>query len=449
MNEILNEKYAISLFCSAGIGDLGLRANKIKTVIHNELIKNRYDLFINNYPDSKGFLGDIWGVKDSIIKYYKENYNSELFLLFATPPCQGMSSNGVGKLLSEYRRGFRAKLDERNRLIIPVLDIIEQLKPKWILFENVPNMKNTLILDKENNLVNIMDYINKCLCKNYVGKGEVVDVADYGVAQNRKRLITIYSKTSSGKEYYENCKTFLPEKTHSKNGDDNKKKWVTLRDLIYDFPKLDARVPNNENYNYHPLHKVPLLDDDKYFWVKNTGEGDTAFNNQCVNPKCKFQGNIKHGASRDSKGINKYHKHTPLYCKKCGSLLPRPWVKDKKTGELRLMKGYVSAYKRMNWDEPASTITQNFLYACSDRKLHPSQNRVLSIYEALVIQTIADYKYNFRIKGKYVNDSLIRDVIGESVPPKLIDCIVKNIVKIEEQGKKLCFRSKRGELSLF
>jgi DNA (cytosine-5)-methyltransferase 1 len=43
----------------------------------------------------------------------------ELDILFATPPCQGMSKNGRGKLLQGIREGKKPSLDSRNRLIIP------------------------------------------------------------------------------------------------------------------------------------------------------------------------------------------------------------------------------------------------------------------------------------------------------------------------------------------
>jgi DNA (cytosine-5)-methyltransferase 1 len=61
-----------------------------------------------------------------------------------------------------------------------------------------------------------------------------------------------------------------------------------------------------------------------------------------------------------------------------------------------------------------------------------SQTRVLSLWEAIVLQTIADYPFSFTIDGKQVKDGLIRDTIGESVPPKVIDLLCKNIIKIEE-----------------
>ena len=146
-----------------------------------------------------------------------------------------------------------------------------------------------------------------------------------------------------------------------------------------------------------------------------------------------YKKNKLHGATVDGDGINKSNSETPLYCEKCGELLPRPYVEDK-DGTKRLMKGYVSAYKRMSWNEPASTLTTNFQYVSSDNKIHPSQNRVLSMYEATIIQGISNYNYSFEINGKLVTDSLIRDTIGESVPPKIIDVVAKNIVEIEKDA---------------
>jgi DNA (cytosine-5)-methyltransferase 1 len=56
----------------------------------------------------------------------------------------------------------------------------------------------------------------------------------------------------------------------------------------------------------------------------------------------------------------------------------------------------------------------------------------LSLYEGLVIQSISQYDYSFSIGGKTVSDGLIRDTIGESVPPKVIDLICKNIIEISK-----------------
>lgn len=421
---------AISLFSSSGIGDLGLHANGINTVTACEIIEERMALFKNNNPNTKCFCGDIWKLEEDIIDDYNERFSENPFLILATPPCQGMSPNGMGKMLSDYRKGLRPKYDERNRLIIPAIHIVKALQPQWIIFENVANMENTLIYDENDELINIIDYVRRELGKDYVGGPQVIDCADYGVPEHRVRLLTIFSRSEKARQYYEKNRSFLPEKTHSQEQTLFLKKWVTLRDVISELPVLRAEKGQNIDKK-NSLHKVPVLDEKKLWWLDNTPEGNTAFNNQCVNPECEYQGNQLHGAKHNEEGINKYNEDTPLYCEKCGSLLPRPYVEEKGTEEKRIMKGFTSAYKRMTWDEPARTLTQNFQYACSDNKVHPSQTRVLSLWEGLIIQTISAYPYSFVINGKQVKDGLIRDTIGESVPPKIIDMVCKKIFEIE------------------
>lgn len=426
----MNNKKAISLFCSSGIGDLGLKANGVDTVVACELLRERMGLFLNNYPEAKGFCGDIWELKEQIIDYYKSTYKESPFILIATPPCQGMSSNGMGTILNNLKKGIRPQFDPRNKLIIPAVEIVKALKPEWVIFENVPNMINTIIEDGEN-VINIIEYIKKELFDEYVGKPAVVDVADYGVPQHRNRLITILTRNEKGIKEFSDKGRLIPMPTHSEHGSPFVSKWLTLRDVIGKLAPISSRAGDNIDPN-NPLHKVPILDDAKLTWVKHTPERQTAMNNQCINPSCLYQGNRLHGTKHNSEGVNKANTDTPLYCEKCGSLLPRPYTVDKKTGEKRIMKAFTSAYKRMAWDVPASTLTQNFQYACSDNKLHPTQDRVLSLYEGLVIQTIADYPYSFVINGKMVNDGLIRDTIGESVPPRLTDVIVKHIIEISQ-----------------
>ena len=420
---------AISLFSSSGIGDLGLHVNAINTVIACELIPQRANLFQSNNPQTKVFNGDIWKLEKHIINYYKNSFNEPPFLVLATPPCQGMSSNGMGTMLRNLKKGVRPKFDERNRLIIPSLRIIKSLKPEWVIFENVPNMSNTLIMDDDDKLINIIDYIKRELGSEYVGRAEVIDVCDYGVPQHRKRLITIFTRTLKGVAHYKRTGTFIPNPTYSRDGSMLTLHWKTLRECIGGLPPLASRKGENIDPN-NPLHRVPILDTVKLSWIHNTPEGQTAFNNQCINPVCRYKGNKTHGTCCDLAGVNRASSDTPLFCEKCGALLPRPYVEDKKTGEKRVMKGFTSAYKRMSWDEPASTLTQNFQYACSDNKVHPSQDRVLSLYEGLIIQTIANYNYSFIVDGKMVSDGLIRDTIGESVPPLIIDMLCKHILGI-------------------
>lgn len=424
-------KEAVSLFSSAGIGELGLSSNGISIVVSNELIEDRHDLYRRNFPGTECITGDIWEQKKEIIDTYRRLARSdELFLLYATPPCQGMSTNGAGTLLKGIREGNKPVIDERNRLIIPTMDIVTQLRPRWFLMENVPNMRNTVIDDEAGNYVNIIDYVRSRLGSDYTGAAQVVTCSDYGIPQVRKRLITIFTRDEYGKQLFDLYGTFLTLGDYRPQ--------VTLREAIGKFPPLDAVAGENADYSFNKYHFVPLMNPEKHWWIENTPEGNTAYNNQCVNPACMYQLNGLH-VDKQTDGIWHSNSETPIYCEKCGSLLPRPSLVDKKTGKRRLLKGFHSAYRRMKWDEPAPTITQNFIYEASDNKVHPSQNRVLSIYEALVIQTVADYNYDFTVDGETISPGMFAQILGESVPPKLIDIIVNKMLHIKEKVENFMF----------
>ena len=194
-------------------------------------------------------------------------------MALVSPPCQGMSKNGRGKLLSEIKAGRRPKEDPRNALIIPAVEIISTLKPETIVFENVIEMKNTLISINKKALL-ITDYIKEKLPEYIVDVNEV-NFADYGVPQNRKRLITIVTKNKKFINFYNKFGTLIPETTHSKQGKD-KKKWISVKDKIFGLEKLDGKSKlRSEN---DPLHKIVKLDDRKYWWVSNTPSNESAFN---------------------------------------------------------------------------------------------------------------------------------------------------------------------------
>ena len=167
---------------------------------------------------------------------------------------------------------------------------------------------------------------------------------------------------------------------------------------------------------------------EKFWWIQNTPPNETAYNNQCA--ECGYDKNPRHGM-RFVDGRHTYKNDTPIYCQRCGALLPRPTMVDKLTGKRRRIKGFDSAYKRMSWDAPAPTLTQNLQVETSDKKIHPSQNRTLSVYEGMRLQTISDYEYSFSIDGKTITPNMCCKVIGESVPPRLIELVCNSILKIE------------------
>lgn len=449
------EKTTISLFAGAGVGDKGLEAAGFRFLLHNEIEKNRAALIQTNFPNSRVIEGDIWNFEEKIVGRVGDILGSkELFALIATPPCQGMSQNGLGTLLSNVRKGLRPTLDPRNRLILPALIIAAILKPKWVIFENVSRMSNTVIEDEKGNFRQILDLIPEYLGTEYVGEAKVVEFADYGIPQRRKRLITVYSKLPNAKDLLKAGGSLIPPPTHDKLGKNNLPKWVTLRDAIGEFPGLDAKASKTAKNPTLPLHYVPVLDAEKYEWISHTSEGESAFNNQCINPDCRFDNNSKHGAFRNSLGINRAKKDTPLYCLKCGHLLPRPFARNP-DGSLRIMRGYTSAYKRMSWHLPAPTLTKNFSFPCSDNNIHPAQNRVLSLAEACQLHSISDFDYRWGpllLKGKEIkqaSDSLIREAIGESIPPRFMYLLGKHFLAISKGQLVPKQEEKAVQLELF
>ena len=113
------------------------------------------------------------------------------------------------------------------------------------------------------------------------------------------------------------------------------------------------------------------------------------------------------------------------------------------------MRGYTSAYKRMAYDKPASALTRNLSYACSDNKLHPVQNRVLSLYEAFRLHTLDRYGYRWeRPDGRRVSDKTVREVVGESIPPAGLQKIIDHLVAVREGAEADCVSGRQRAMLL-
>lgn len=415
----------LSLFSGAGIGDVGFRAAGVDFLGFCELEGDRLEIAKQNFPASLFFVGDIWEQRDRIVSEVQaecRRRQGDLFLITCTAPCQGMSKNGQGTLLRNIREGKRPQLDVRNRLILPALDVIARLRPQVVVFENVTEMRRTIIQDENGEYRSILDAIGSRLSPEYVGDAYDVEFADYGIPQRRQRLITVYSRLPRHRSLLTSGGQLIPESTHSKKPESGKKRWVSVAEALNGFPPLDARSKATAADPNVPFHRVPILDSMKYSWVSNTPPGKSAFDNQCT--ECGHQGNPAHSTGRGSDGVNRASRDTPLVCEKCGAMLPRPSTVTS-DGSRRIMSGYTSAYKRMQADLPAPALTRNFSYACSDQKVHPRENRVLSIAEALKLQTISEYEFSWDVPysdGKRpASDGLIRLVIGESIPPRFLE----------------------------
>ena len=403
---------AISTFSGGGIGDAGVEWGAgIPVISACELVPDRAGLIRQNFPDTKVFEGDIWTEKDKIIRHATKTVgeNGKPWLFVMSPPCQGMSANGAGRISASIAAGNRPKEDERNRLVLPGIDIIEELKPSWFILENVRRMENTIIQSElsDSKPEKILDVLGRRLHPlGYTIRSAIIDFRDLGVPHHRERLITIgtnvqelVSKYHPGEIFSPTPTEFHPPQTH---GGKNQPKHISLKDVIKDMPSLDAK--DKLKCDKFPLHQIPKWNDNHYFWMDNTPMGNTAFeNDNCPDESC------------GKKDIDRELVNCPV----CDTELPRPTIEfvgwkclhcgeinresrsecdcgieynnQELTVQRRLIRGFKTSYRRLKWDEPASTITMNSGVISSDMKGHPEENRVLSVKEILMLSTLQSH----------------------------------------------------------
>lgn len=313
MDERSRVRYSVSLFCGAGIGDVGLRAAGIEPLVMNEIESTPAAVARRNFPGAVLLEGDILSLEGDIVRLARQQLearDAELFLVSCTAPCQGMSKNGQGTLLRNIREGRRPKLDPRNRLVLPALRIIRSLQPQYVIFENVSEMANTVIEDDDGQLLPILDVIKRGL-PDYAGQVADLELADFGIPQRRRRLITVYTRSASARQYQHLGGDLVPPVTHAAKPTVKLAPWVPVSEVLKHFPPLDAACVLQAQHPHLPFHRVPVLDERKYRWVAATRAGSTAFDNQC--DTCGSTDNPTHAARRNSEGINRASDATPIH----------------------------------------------------------------------------------------------------------------------------------------
>lgn len=257
--------------------------------------------------------------------------------------------------------------DPRNFLIFEVFEIMEKIVPKVIIIENVDRFLKMLFPHK-GQMLKIEDIIKEKYQKTYNICTSIYNCADYGVPQNRNRAIIVMCKKDS-------------EYTFSKPIINNSR--VSVFDAIGDLPSLESGQKSNIKN-----HNARVHTDDHIHFMKHTPTGKSAFENKVHFPK-------------------------------------------KKNGEK--LKGYRATYKRMEWDKPAPTITMRNDAISSQSNVHPgrllpdgtySDARVLTLRELFILSSI---KPDIDIP-EFASDIQIRHMIGEAVPPLLMEVICKNII---------------------
>ena len=258
-------------------------------------------------------------------------------LLAGCAPCQPFSS---------YARGV-ASDHKKWGMLFEFARLVRQTLPDLVTMENVPGLVRQAPFAEFQSTLRNSGY--------HVVHG-VLNAADFGVPQTRKRLVLLASRVGP---------VVLPKPTHPGSG-----RWVTVRQAVGALPK----IVDGQAHRGDALHKAAEL---------------SALNKQRVR-----------------------------YSRPGGTW--RDWPVELVAECHRKASGSRSAgvYGRMEWDKPAPTMTTLCNGYGNGRFGHPEQHRAISLREAAIFQSFpADYR--FLPIGQQVQAKTVARLIGNAVPPKL------------------------------
>lgn len=377
-----NKRTYITLFSSAGVGCYGFKLNGFECIATNELLDVRLTVQKANHKCKyeSGYIGgDITTEEthkklfDEIDMWKEKEGLSQVDVVFATPPCQGMSTANLKKADDEQIR---------NSLIVQAIKLISQIRPKIFIFENVRAFMKTICTDTDGTDKPIGESIFSNLADRYNIYYRVINFKDYGVPSSRPRTIVI----GTSKDYANLSPLSLFPSRH---------KEIKLRDAIGDLAPLDYCQKDATDY----LHFARHFPEEQLDWIKHIKEGQSAFDQPI-----EYQPG--HYDENGNKVVNK------------GAYMG-------------------NKYRRLTWDKVCSCIhTRNDVLSSQDT-IHPTDNRVLSIRELMRVMTIpttfhwTNYDDSVTIDNadEYLkaNELNIRRCIGEAVPTQIMKSVSSKI----------------------
>lgn len=255
--------------------------------------------------------------------------------------------------------------DKRNYLVFYALDLIDCSNFDYILIENVPKFLK-LYFPYKGKLLTLLEIVIDKYGQSHNIESFELNAKDYGVPQSRPRgFMKIWKKDLT----WSNPKS---------------QKEISLRDAIGNLPSLESGQDSGIKWHYSKVHNERDI-----LAMKHTSEGKSAITNSVYYPK-------------------------------------------KANGEK--MKGFHNTFKRIKWDEPCPARTMQSGNMGGHNNVHPgrilpdgtySDARVLTMRELFIVSSLpADWN----LPSDY-SDTFIRAVIGEAIPPKFSEAIIKGINK--------------------
>ncbi len=349
---------AIDVYAGGGGLTVGLKRAGFDVVAAIEIEENAYATYRANHPEVHALKQDVTTVSGNDL--LKLTGQKSIDLLAGCPPCQGFTS-----LTTKYRRD-----DHRNSLIFEMSRLALEIQPRAIMMENVPGLAkkgNVLYRELKRQLRNL----------GYRLTEDVLEVADYGVPQFRRRLVLF------GGLGFE---IGLPKPTHSRGGKNALPHWRTVKDaighMVEPITLQDARKRGQVQRS--DWHVVRTLSPENVMRMKlaKAGKAWTSIP-ETLRPNCHQGG----------------------------------------------YTGFTNVYGRMEWNQPSPTITGGCTTFSKGRFGHPVQDRTISVREAALLQSFPE---SYRFDTPYMEH--VCNVIGNALP-----CDFAEVVSRQCQMELLAF----------
>lgn len=371
----------IDLFCGAGGLSLGFSQEGFITSLANDIQDCCVDTYAHNHPETPRdhiVLGDI---KDVVKNLDELLAGRRVDIVVGGPPCQGFSMANRQRLID----------DPRNYLYKSYVEVVEKVHPKFFVMENVKGMLSVAEQVKE-------DFRNI----GYSVECYVLNAKDFGVPQNRERLIYIgncigVDNEQVFREIFE-LSASIPE--HN------------LGDALFALRELEAsRVKNATETGSiesgYKIEKNNIADINEYISYINQGKTIAVVSNH----------KARYNNDRDIEIYSRMEQGDRSDDPKIADIMPYARRNDI----------FKDKYFKLENDKVCKTITAHMKFDCN-MYIHPTQARGLTPREAARVQSYPD-DYFFR--GAYTKTYM---QIGNSVPPLLGRAIAQVIKKYMKEG---------------
>ena len=365
LSDDIPEIVALSFFSGAMGLDIGMKNGGIDALLACEFNKACRMTIAKNKPEI-GLIGDITDfTAEEILKMAKIPEGRKVDVIFGGPPCQAFSTAG-------NRKAFD---DERGNVFLKYLSIISEIKPTYVVIENVRGLLSTPFKYKDieepikgGAMMIILDKLKEI---GYTVSFNLYNAAYFGAPQIRERVVII-GKLGGGKVSY-------LQPTHNEEGTDGLKAWRTLRDAF------DDNLPMNVEHHFIEFPEKRL----KYYRILKEGQ---------------------------------YWKDLPLDLQK-EALGKSFYLGGGKTGFLR----------RLSYSRPSPTLVTNPTMPATDLA-HPTEDRPLSVEE---YKSIQEFPESWKVCGGILDQykqigNAVPVKLGEAIAKTIIDDM--NGIKYENTG---------------